>query len=248
MGDVSGLSAGKMGKFGFGIALIVVGWELLTADYGLKMTVCNVGQGLGVIISQGSTQIVYDFGPDNKKMVICLAKTMKLDRRIELAIVSHEDTDHIGGMKEVEKYYHIEQKYYAKDLAVNDKFRIGKMLFDIRWPPALTGDGNKDSVVVEATLDNKKILLMGDVTKEEEDRMVWRKMLRPVDYLVVAHHGSGGSTGENLLEMVKPKTAIISVGKNTFGHPSEEVLGRLKAKNIEILRTDKVGNVIIRTD
>ena len=237
-----------MGKFGFGIALIVVGWELLTADYGLKMTVCNVGQGLGVIISQGSTQIVYDFGPDNKKMVTCLAKTMKLDRRIELAIVSHEDSDHVGGMAEVEKYYHIEQKYYAKDLAVNDRFRVGKMEFDIRWPPALTGDSNKDSVVVEATLDDKKILLMGDVTKEEEDRMVWRKMVGPVDYLVVGHHGSGGSTGENLLEMVQPKVAIISVGKNTFGHPSEEVVKRLEEKRIEILRTDEMGAIEIKND
>jgi len=237
-----------MGKFGFGIALIVVGWELLMADFGLKMTVCNVGQGLGVIISQGSTQIVYDFGPKNKKMVGCLASVMRLDRKIEMAFVSHEDADHIGGLPEVQKYYQIEQIYYAKDLMVNDKFRVGKMEFDIRWPPALTGDGNKDSVVMEVALDNKKILLMGDVTKDEEDRMVWREMIGPVDYLVVAHHGSGGSTGENLLDWVKPKTAIISVGKNTFGHPSGEVLGRLEARKIEILRTDRTGDVIIRTD
>jgi len=74
---------------------------------------------------------------------------------------------------------------------------------------------------------------------------VWQKILiDEVDILKVSHHGSKDGTSEELLEILKPKLAVISVGaKNKFGHPTKEVLDRLKEKGIEIKRTDKDGEV-----
>lgn len=223
----------------------VVGVQLMMVDKKPKMTVCDVGQGLGVVFSEGRSQVVYDFGRAEAGMVECLEKVMGLDRIIELAIVSHEDSDHVGGLLEVQKYFDIEQIKYAKDLAINDIYSVGEMRFDIRWPSNLVGDSNKDSVVVEATVNNKKILLMGDVTSEEEQALVWRNMISDIDVLVVSHHGSNTATSEELLDKVRPETAIISVGKNSFGHPTEEVLNRLEERDIEILRTDFVGDIAI---
>jgi len=79
------------------------------------------------------------------------------------------------------------------------------------------------------------------------------KILRPiedqVDILKVSHHGSKNGTSEEILNILKPKVAVISVGKeNKFGHPTKEVLDKLKAKNIEIKRTDQNGEIKINSE
>lgn len=90
-----------------------------------------------------------------------------------------------------------------------------------------------------------------DITAELERRLVWQGVLQNIigdgiDVLKVTHYGSKDGTTEELLDVLKPKMAVISVGaKNRFGNPTKEVLVRLKEKNIKIRRTDKEGNVII---
>jgi len=86
-------------------------------------------------------------------------------------------------------------------------------------------------------------LLTGDITETEEQTMINLGSLRPVEVLKVAHHGSKFSTSQKFLEAVKPKLAVISVGKNSFGHPTPEVLARLKAVGAKVLRTDEIGTV-----
>lgn len=69
------------------------------------------------------------------------------------------------------------------------------------------------------------------------------------DVLKVAHHGSPYSSTKEFLQAVSPKFAVISVGKvNRYGHPSEHVLNRLQDVGATILRTDKLGTIIIRSD
>jgi competence protein ComEC len=87
--------------------------------------------------------------------------------------------------------------------------------------------------------------LTGDITAEVEQKLVWRKIINgPVDILKVAHHGSKEATSQELLEAITPKEAVISVGKqNRFGHPTKEVLDRLKERGIKINRTDLSGQI-----
>ncbi len=94
--------------------------------------------------------------------------------------------------------------------------------------------------------DDKKVLLMGDAPIEVEQRLVWRKILtEPMDVLKVGHHGSKTSTSEELLDAVRPRVAVIGVGKNSFGHPDKEVLERLEKFGVEVKRTDVDGTVVI---
>jgi competence protein ComEC len=67
---------------------------------------------------------------------------------------------------------------------------------------------------------------------------------------VAGHHGSAGSTSDELLDGVRPELAVISVGYNSYGHPAAETLERLTARNIQIYRTDTMGSVTfyIRSD
>jgi competence protein ComEC len=88
--------------------------------------------------------------------------------------------------------------------------------------------------------------MSGDIEKETEQRLVWREIIKEnVDILKVSHHGSEAATSDELLDLLKPKMAVISVGKNNrFGHPRGEVLERLNKRNIEIKRTDIDGEVV----
>ena len=63
---------------------------------------------------------------------------------------------------------------------------------------------------------------------------------------MAGHHGSANSTGETLLEALQPETVLISVGKNSYGHPTEEVLDRITEAGAQIYRTDQCGTITIK--
>lgn len=104
---------------------------------------------------------------------------------------------------------------------------------------------NERSIVLSILEDNKRILLMGDAGYQAEKEMVDKGLVGQVDYLKVGHHGSKYSSSQELLERVRPQTAIISVGeKNRYGHPTMEVLERLKQVGAKVRRTDEEGTII----
>ena len=91
----------------------------------------------------------------------------------------------------------------------------------------------------------------GDIDKETEQRLVWREILRQtqdeVDVLKVSHHGSDSGTSDEILEVLKPKVTVISVGKNNrFDHPREEVIERLKKIGATVKRTDQEGEIVFK--
>src|SRR5687767_10209168 len=75
-----------------------------------------------------------------------------------------------------------------------------------------------------------------------------RGKLGSVDLLKVGHHGSRGSTGDELLDSLRPLAAVISVGRNDYGHPAPATLARLERRRIPVLRTDLDGTISVRTD
>jgi len=223
-----------------------------------KLIFCDVGQGNGVLLTKGDFQLVYDTGPKNGEMLDCLAKNIPFwDKNIEIVIVSHWDIDHSGGLDEIDDYYSIgelyasrqnEQYVYSEDLALNDILRSNWMEFKVLSVDSQAED-NFGSVVGLLTIDKLKVLLMGDAPMEVEQRLVWRKILSDsVDLILVGHHGSRTSTSEELLGVATPKEAIISVGKNSFGHPTKEVLDRLEKCGVIVRRTDKEGSIKYNLD
>jgi competence protein ComEC len=73
-----------------------------------------------------------------------------------------------------------------------------------------------------------------------------RADIGPVDILKVGHHGSRFSSSEPFLAALEPALAVIQVGKNSYGHPTEDVLGRLSRIGATVLRTDEHGTVEVR--
>ncbi len=107
---------------------------------------------------------------------------------------------------------------------------------------------NNNSLVLRFRFNQFKVLFTGDLEKDGEQILAWRRQLKPVEILKVGHHGAKNSTSEELLTAAEPKLAVISVGENSYGHPNEEVLKRLRDFKIKILRTDQNGTVKIISD
>jgi competence protein ComEC len=120
---------------------------------------------------------------------------------------------------------------------------------DSAWTTSLT-DPNLASTVALVQVDRVRFLLVGDAEAAEEDWLLAQgpELLR-ADVLKVGHHGSATSSSDAFLDAVHPRLALVSVGAgNTYGHPSAEVLRALSARSAQVLRTDRAGTVVIRTD
>jgi len=254
------------------IALVIVLALTLPTRRG-EVVACDVGQGDAILASYKNIQILTDLGPDNKKLLACLSRHMPFwDKEIEVVILTHGDSDHIGGLNDLLKSYKvdqfytnglldkdIEQKIYSKKIGQNDVISTNMFDFEVVSPDKNDKnlvDGNLGSVVGYLNYKGEKkwsMFMTGDMDLETEQRLVWRQILRPaqdqVDVLKVSHHGSETATGDEILDVLKPKVAAISVGKNNkFGHPRKEVLDRLEARNIKIERTDEMGDVVFKLD
>ena len=158
-----------------------------------------------------------------------------------------------------------EQLVYTADVRQGDVIRYRDLEFAILSPDeylmGVSREENDLSVVglleygmgAEAGLTS--VYLMGDVPAEVEQRLVWRGILRQaqdrqardnkIEIIKISHHGSKEGTSQDLLEAIKPEEAIISVGKNSFGHPTKEVLERLEKMGVKVRRTDEEGEIEI---
>ncbi|HVG30133.1 MAG TPA: ComEC/Rec2 family competence protein [Pyrinomonadaceae bacterium] len=107
---------------------------------------------------------------------------------------------------------------------------------------------NANSVVTRLDYGDFSMLLTGDAEAQTEQRMIQKGARLEADVLKVGHHGSRYATSEDLLRVGKFKTAVISCGAdNRYGHPSQDVLDRLKAAGVKLFRTDLQGEITITT-
>ncbi len=169
----------------------------------------------------------------------------------------------------------IDKKVCSEYIPPVDTFSIDKLYFESHFPFLAKNqpseqlqqkyfDGNKDclqpefrskadnlnnsSIVLQLNFGDFDALLTGDIEAEIEQILVWRDKISPVEILKIAHHGSKTSTTEEMLTAAEPEMAVISVGENSFGHPAEEVLDRLRKFNIPTLKTDEEGTIEIVSD
>ncbi|MEK9151544.1 MAG: MBL fold metallo-hydrolase [Patescibacteria group bacterium] len=231
----------------------------------------DVGEGDAILISQGSNQVLIDGGRSGKELLARVGRHVPFwDRTIETIIATHPDADHIGGFAALLGAYRVEDFLYTgaesdtetslllrKALTTNHTdvamiFRGGSVRFPyggdlaIEYPltPLLPEmkDTNSGSIVGRFVYGVTQILLTGDLPDEE----TVIPDTRPADILKVSHHGSKYSTSAAFLDLLKPTEAVISVGKNSYGHPSPDVLERLAQRGIAVRRTDREGDVRYR--
>ena len=117
--------------------------------------------------------------------------------------------------------------------------------------PGCTAKGdsaNNASLVLKLVYGETEILFTGDAESEVEEKLLAESGDISADVLKIAHHGSSTSTGKAFLDKVDPEAAVISVGKNNFGHPSDKTLGLIEQGEISCFRTDECGAVLLSSD
>jgi len=150
-----------------------------------------------------------------------------------------------------------QKKMGAKIIIASAKQEIkaGNVLIDTLYPlenmegQDMKNTSNDTCVVSKLIYGDNSFLFTGDISSVAEKEIVNSGENISADVLKVAHHGSKYSTSDLFLENVEPEIAAISVGaKNTYGHPTQEVLQRLENFGIKIFRTDKDGDIKMESD
>jgi competence protein ComEC len=201
-----------------------------------------------------------------------------MDNKIEVIIITHPDRDHFAGFLDVIKKYDIGlilnngqntndevwqslQQIIAQDnipvqtVLEGSTMKINSTTKELKFsffnPDKISVDKkakNDNSVVVRMDYGENSFLFTGDAGFDAEADMIFDKENLNIDWLKIGHHGSKNSTSDFFLARTTPKWAVISVGENDYGHPTEEVLNKLRAIGSIILRTDKLGTIVIGCD
>lgn len=219
-----------------------------------QIVFCDVGQGAATLLQLGSYQTLIDTGPD-QRVLSCIGRHIPFfDHTIETVIISHNQKDHNGGLLALQNKYHIEHVYgpppkpafldTSQFTVVQDTILLYVKDADIIIHKASQSSSsiNDSANVVTIRTPHQTIFLTSDINGGELKSL----MPRDTTLLEVPHHGSKYGLYPDSLDLALPTLAVISVGiKNTYGHPSKEALGILKAKKIQIWRTDQQGELTI---
>lgn len=218
----------------------------------------DVGQGdCTLIVSDGKAVLIdageVEYGDD----VVKYLKAQNV-KKLDYVIVSHQHTDHMGGMSAVIENFEIGElimppipdelfptnSTYDRYLSTLEKYgtnvseavnkstlTVGsvKLTMYVQDPNAGYDDLNNFSIAVKATHGDNSFIFAGDAEFDEEDMLAKSGYDLSAKVMKVNHHGSGGSSGNNFLGAVKPKYAVISVGANNdYGHPKQAAISRIE--------------------
>lgn len=266
------LLRGRVGAVaGLGLVAVVLAWAGVRggADAawpltGLRISVLDVGQGDAILLQPaGAPAVLVDGGPPGDGLAGILRSAGV--GRLGVAVVTHEQSDHAGGVEELLGHFPVGRLVYARlsqhlrgeaeaagaapaRIAAGDTLRSGRLRIEVLWPPpdllAMPLDGadpNTQALVLLARWRDFSMLLTADA--EAENVPVDPG---PVDVLKVAHHGSDDAGLGGLLDRIRPKLALISVGVgNPYGHPTATTLATLAAHHVSTLRTDRDGTIVL---
>lgn len=242
-------------------------------QYGvLTALTLDVGQGESVILTSGGETALVDCGSSNsyKDPGGLAADTLHSMgvRELSAVVVTHYHADHTNGLYEVLRRIPV-QTVYLPD--IEDEYGVRERLVSLAeekgaqvtyvtketadtlgdtvltiYPPVQSGgDLNELGLTALASAGDFDLLITGDMSGSTEKKLVETYALPDIEVLVVSHHGSRYSSNIRFLKAVTPEAAVISVGDNNYGHPSEETLQRLLAVGADIWRTDQQGTIRI---
>ena len=230
----------------------------------------DVGQGDSSLIRAGALRVLIDGGGTPRGSYDVGAKTVVPAlhalgvNALDVVVATHADADHIEGLLSVLQLLPVgelwigqrktEDKLLAGLLEVaaqrhipvrevrrGDAVQSGDISLTVLWPkgePWSTAD-NDNSIVIRLDSPHFHTAFLGDLPDPAETLLGVGKL----DLLKTAHHGSRFSSTEPFLAETQPRDAVISVGRNSYGHPTPDLLSRLTARGVKVWRTDELGTI-----
>ncbi len=257
------------------VSLVVTAWlPVQQSRCRLYAVSVNVGQGASTLLSSNGAAALVDCGSNNSFIDAGDAAADLLNTcgyyTLDYLILTHYHTDHANGIEallarlrvetilapvpmeeeplhevltELAEKYGITLRYITEDAA----FPLGDASVQV-FAPVGMGGTNEEGLSMVCSEGNFDLLVTGDMNTTNEQVLSARKNLPDIEVLLVGHHGSKYATSEALLESCAPEVGIISVGTNSYGHPTEEAMQRMVRRGMTLYRTDMQGNITIRIE
>ena len=238
----------------------------------LTVTFLDVGQGDAAVLQCGGQTMMIDGGKAKASSYIYSWLKKNQISYLDVMVATHTDADHIGGLSGALNYAKVGTAYcpvtsgttktfqsfvrylkkQGKSITIpkaGDEFSLGGAQVRILGPTDPQAEGNNSSIVLKVTFGDTSFLFTGDAEREEEQELLESGYDLESTVLKVGHHGSDTSTSYLFLRTVNPQYAVISVGAdNTYGHPTEAVLSRLRDADVKTCRTDLQGTITAVSD
>lgn len=237
----------------------------------LSIHYIDVGQADSILITNNEYSMLIDAGnnEDGQLLVDYIKKELNITK-IDYVVGTHPHEDHIGGLDDIINNFEVDEVYLPEAMTttktfedvldaiannnleitipnIGEKFTLGELKFEVIY----TGSGEKDlneaSIILKMKFGNYDYLFTGDTTEEVEKTILDKDI--NIDVLKVAHHGSKYSSCKEFLNIATPEYAIISAGEgNSYGHPEQEMLERLKQHTNNIYITKDLGTIVLTSD
>ena len=233
--------------------------SILYKPNNLLISFINVGQGDSIFIETPNRHcILIDTGPSYLDYLAAESKVVPFIKKrgynkIDLFIITHPHKDHFSGFDYILKNFHVKRvaasfKISNVDflyLVKGDKILVDNVELDVLYPQNIIykDDKNENALVLSLKYKDFSMLLPSDADLDNIDLES-----KVYDIIQLPHHGSINSMGLDTIKNYHFRNAIISVGKNNFGHPSVLLLDYLKDSGIKFYRTDVNGNILISTN
>lgn len=240
----------------------------------LSVHVIDVGQAEAILVLTAEKSMLIDGGARATTDLVQAYLRSQGVERLDIVIGTHPHEDHIGGLVEIIKDFPVDKIYMPRvahttktyeDLMRNIKTADLKVIpvkpeLKVDLGADITGEFlspagssyhrlNNYSAVLKLTYQKTSFLFTGDAELEAERELLASGVDLASTVLKVAHHGSNSSTTTQFLRAVKPRIALISVGKgNDYGYPHKEVINRLQQADTLVFRTDVQGTVVLTSD
>ncbi len=238
-------------------------------DSHMKVHFIDVGESDSTLIESNGYFMLIDAGDIDDVETISSYLDENNVKKLDYLILTHPHADHIGAASYIIKNYEIgkiimpHKEHTTKTFEnllntiedrnlkitkpiVGDNYTIGNAKFILLAPNNYDyGDNiNNYSISIKLINNNDSFIFIGDCELEAIKDIINNGIDLKSDVLMCGHHGSDTSTSQELLNKISPQNAIISVGKNTYGHPKKSVLKLLIDNNITTYRTDESGTII----
>lgn len=245
----------------------------MRADPG-TISVMNVGNGQCIAVTEGENTVVIDCGSYGitQNAGSMLSSYLRANGRydIDYLMLTHLNTDHATGVERLMNLMNVktiimpdnaedtsgdgmlERISTAADengtsivyITQDADFTAGGIRLSI-YESSDLGARDESGIMSTVSISDYDMLVTGDVEKVVERELVREHDLSGMELLIVPHHGSKYSTSDELLTALRPETAVISTGYNRYGHPTQETLDILEKYNVNVLRTDKLGRIVL---